>query len=391
MRTHCRACNALLGHTILDLGTQPPSNMFRHEEYRGLLQFPLAVAQCTKCTLLQLTYDVDPSYIFHGEYPLHSSKGSAQWLRHVKRLCHQLEEGFGLSKGSQVIEIGSNDGYLLRNLSPSCRVLGIDPTGIPADVPTIKGYFNTELSYDLPMADVVIALNTVAQIPDLRDFFRALARVLKLSGVAILEFPNLVTTINETQFDTIYHEHYSYLSVQALQHILPSFGLGVYHVEKLETHGGSLRVYIGTGVAPHESVAAQVLEESALDLYAFEQRVKKIRSEFNHFMTTSEFVDAKVCAYGAAARGNTFLNYCRPYWCEYHKLPMIADINPEKIGKFAPGTSIPIVSEEDLIAAEPDYILLLCWTWKDEAVKRLRNRGYKGAFVTAIPQLEVFS
>ena len=384
----CRLCAAPLNYPLLDLGEQPPSNDFFSGAHIAV-RYPLVLAQCTKCRLLQLTVDVPPESIFNVKYALHSSKGSKQWLDHVESLVRQIENRFNLTEDSRIIEVGSNDGYLLRNFQKG-RVLGVDPTGIPSSVPTIKAYFNSELSYDLFPADIIIALNTVAQIPDLRDFFRTVARVLKLNGTAILEFPNLVTTINQTQFDTIYHEHYSYLTVQALQNALPAFGLCVYDVEHLPTHGGSLRVFIGTGCSVHDSVYAQIEAEEALDLAAFRERVYKVRLDFNNFMTTAEFAGLKVCAYGAAARGNTFLNYCKPYWATHHPLYMIGDVNPEKIGKLAPGTGLPIVSEEDLIAAEPDYILLLCWTWKDEAVKRLRNRGYKGSFVTAIPKLEVF-
>lgn len=388
-RTHCRACRSLLGYEILDLGIQPPSNALTD----GTPQpgFPLGIAQCGHCKLLQLTYDVPPELIFNTGYPLRTSKGSKQWLDHLAGLA---SEAASLTPtGGVVMEIGSNDGALLENLRGRCTAYGVDPSGIPSSMPVIEAPFGFEVAQRIMQADTVISVNSVAQIPDLEDFMLGLSAVLKPCGLAILEFPNLVTTINETQFDTIYHEHYSYLSVTALQIALAAVGLQIYKVQKIGTHGGSLRVFIariGSRTTPMDfSVSAQIRAEDELDFYTFEHRVKKLRREFLHFMTVVEFTGLRVCGYGAAARGNTFLNYCMPYWDKL-QLPAIADVNPEKVGKFAPGTGIPIVSEEEMLAMHPDYVLLLAWTWKDEAVKRLREFGYKGSFVIAIPKLEVF-
>jgi C-methyltransferase C-terminal domain/Putative zinc binding domain len=392
LRTQCRLCDGKLGPVILDLGFQPPSNFFTRQDppFIEAKRYPLQLVQCAACTLLQLNYDVPTEQIFNARYPLHSSKGSAAWLDHAKQLAESVK--YSVPKDGLVYEIGSNDGYLLRHLVEHCSVVGIDPTGIPADVPTYKTYFTSSLAMTLPRADAVIALNTVAQIPDLKDFVTGLALALNPGGFAVLEFPDIVKTIKGGQFDQIYHEHYSYLSVLALGAALRGLaGMHVAHVEHLPTHGGSLRVIVRQGYEQlaGPSVLRQLEREAGLNLQAFTHSAQLARSEFRHFLTSCDIAGMTVAAYGAAAKGNTFLNYiAQPPWAG--KLPaMIGDVNPEKIGKLAPGTQIPVVSEEALLASKPDYILLLAWNWKEESIKRLRDKGYKGAFVVAVPQLEV--
>jgi hypothetical protein len=390
-RTSCRGCRNESLALVLDMGEQPPSNALTALPFRQLDQYyPLQLMQCSQCTLLQLAHDVPPDSIFNKTYPLHSSKGSKEWLDHIEGLCGYAWSRFALRHDSQVIEIGSNDGYLLKNFLGSCRVLGIDPTGIDSPVQTIAKPFTAALAEDLPKADLVFAINTVAQIPDLHDFFAGLERVLKLSGTAILEFPDPVTTFGEAQFDTIYHEHYSYLSVTALEAIAAAHGLHIYDVEPQRTHGGSLRVYLGRNQMLLRSVAVQKEREAAINLRTFAAQTHKIRRSFIHFLTTAGFVESRICAYGAAARGASFLNYCFPY---AHQIPikLVADVNPEKIGNYLPGTQLLVASEADLIANEPDYVIILAWTWKNEIVRRLRNLGYTGSFVTAIPTLEIWS
>jgi C-methyltransferase C-terminal domain/Putative zinc binding domain len=389
IRTQCRLCSGKLGNVILDLGFQPPSNAFTGLDGLAPFRYPLQLVQCTECTLLQLNYDVPPDAIFNTDYPLHSSKGSAEWLEHARYLADVVK--YTVHRGALVYEIGSNDGYLLRNLVGYCEVLGIDPTGIQSDVPTVKKYFTEGLAREMPRAAAVIALNTVAQIPDLKDFVIGLAIAVKPDGFAVLEFPDIVKTIKHGQFDQLYHEHYSYLSVTALRRALRKVDMYVSAVDHLPTHGGSLRVFIrhGSELFVAKSVTNQVVREANLNLQAFTYSAQLARSEFRQFLTSCDIAGLRIAAYGAAAKGNTFLNYiAQPPWPG--KLPaMIGDVNPEKIGKLAPGTQIPVVSEEALLASKPDYILLLAWNWKEESMKRLRGKGYTGAFVVAVPQLEV--
>lgn len=394
-RTQCRLCDGKLGNTILDLGKQPPSNDFREPVHgRGgwHCEFPLAIAQCEDCRLVQLNYDVDPTSIFDIDYPLHSSKGSQQWVQHAKDVASTLLAG--VAPDSLVLEIGSNDGYLLRNLQGSCKVLGVDPSGISADVPTIRGFFGTKLAQDLPRADYVIAINTVAQIPDLKDFVQALALALKPNGVAILEFPDFARTFGGGQFDQIYHEHYSYLSVRSLQYGLRNFaGMKITQVDRLPTHGGSVRVYVrhGFDAVDPMSVLLHKQREDMVNLNSFAARAEATRKEFRHFITSIDIAGMKLAAYGAAAKGNTFLNYVYQAPWNGPKPIAIGEVNPEKIGLTAPGTNILVVSEDALVNSKPHYILLLAWNWKEEAVKRLRDKGYEGAFLTAVPDLEIFN
>lgn len=390
-RTTCRLCGGALGPTILNLGNQPPSNDFYIAGQRGwYCNYPLQLVECQQCQLLQLNWDVDPGNIFDTDYPLHSSKGSKEWLQHAKDLADVVIAG--VTPDSLVVEIGSNDGYLLRNLSNHCKVLGVDPSGISADVPTVRGFFSTKMAQSLPRADVLLALNTVAQIPDLKDFVQALALAVKPNGVAILEFPDIVKTLMGGQFDQIYHEHYSYLSITALQYGLKEFaGMYVSAVHQLPTHGGSLRVFVRHGIRTdeHFTVTCQKTQEQAAGRLYFAQRAMQSRIDFRQFMTSCKVTGQKVCAYGAAAKGNTFLNYINQAPWDGPLPECIGDVNPEKIGKFAPGSGIPVVSEEVLLGENPKYIVLLAWNWKAESMKRLRDLGYKGAFVVAVPDLEV--
>lgn len=392
-RVHCRLCGSGLGGVILDLGNQPPSNDFYIPGSRSwMCKFPLQLVECPTCSLLQLNWDVDPESIFDPNYPLHSSRGSKEWLEHAKHLAGDVSAG--VTPDSLVMEIGSNDGYLLRNLTATCKVLGVDPSGISADVPTVRGFFNTKMAQCLPRADVVLALNTVAQIPDLKDFVQALALVVKPHGCAILEFPDIVKTLMGGQFDQIYHEHYSYLSLTALQYGLKEFaGMHISMALQLPTHGGSLRVYVrhGPKTDEHFTVTCQKTQEQAAGRTYFAMRALQSRIDFRQFMVSCKVTGQKVCAYGAAAKGNTFLNYVNQAPWDGPLPEMIGEVNPAKIGLSAPGTRIPVVSEEVLLASKPNYIVLLAWNWKDECIKRLRELGYKGHFVVAVPDLEIIA
>lgn len=389
---NCRLCHGKLSSVILDLGMQPPSNDFHtYSPGSWRVQYPLQLVQCTECLLPQISYDVPPTEIFNQGYALHSSKGSASWLEHAKELAEHCTDLYDLGTDSLVIEIGSNDGYLLKNFS-NVPVLGIDPTGIASCVPTMVAPFTAALAATFEKkADVIIALNTVAQIPDLRDFFEGLSLALHSEGVAILEFPNPVRTFEGGQFDQIYHEHYSYLTCTALRIALYKVGMHISNLEFLHTHGGSLRVFIRHGVQPMSSrVAKQCMSEAMLDLRSFARRAQHCRTEFRSFLTGADITGQRVAGYGAAAKGSTFLSYVfEAPWHPSYKLTCIGEVSPEKIGKRSP-SGVPVVSEEDMLATDPDYILLLAWNWRDEAVKRLRAKGFDGSFVVAVPHLEVF-
>jgi 2-polyprenyl-3-methyl-5-hydroxy-6-metoxy-1,4-benzoquinol methylase len=407
--TSCRACGAPLDQIVVDLGVTPLANSYLSDAdlARQEPRYPLRVRICKSCLLVQLDEVADASGIFVDEYPYFSSF-SETWLRHAQQYVDDVIERFNLGPHSQVVEVASNDGYLLRNfVARNIPALGIEPAGnvaaaaIAAGIPTRVAFFNsataTQLIQDGFRADLVIGNNVLAHVPALNDFVRALAMVLKPTGVITLEFPHLARLLSECQFDTIYHEHFSYFSLLSVEHVLAAQELTVLDVEELPTHGGSLRLFVRhahNGTQPPEArVAALRQRERAAGLgdlstyTTFGKSVDRCRESLRRFLITARQDGKRVAAYGAPAKGNTLLNYCG---VGPDLVAFTVDRNPAKQGRYLPGTRIPIRHPEHLRDARPDYLLLLPWNLRDEIMEQASFiRQWGGKFVVPIPEVSV--
>ncbi|MCW5744737.1 MAG: class I SAM-dependent methyltransferase [Alphaproteobacteria bacterium] len=408
MRTPtCRACRAALRHTFVDLGMSPLSNSYvpRDRAGDGEKFYPLHAYVCDSCFLVQLEEFETPAQIF-SDYAYFSSF-STGWLRHAEAYAAAMIRRFALGPQHRVVEIASNDGYLLQYfVARGIPVLGVEPAanvaaearkrGVPTEV-TFFGAESARKLYDAGGgADLMAANNVLAHVPDIIDFVTGFRIMLKREGVGTFEFPHLLKLIAENQFDTIYHEHFSYLSLGVVRQILERCGLRVFDVEMLPTHGGSLRVYFCHADAGHvlaPSVAGVLANETAAQLDelagygGFAGKVVEIKCRALEFLVRAHDDGATVCAYGAAAKGNTFLNYCG-IGPEFVR--MVADRSPHKQGTLLPGSRIPVVSPEAMLAAKPDYVLILPWNLKDEIAEQMSAvRAWGGRFVTAIPHLSV--
>ncbi|HJQ55865.1 MAG TPA: class I SAM-dependent methyltransferase [Vineibacter sp.] len=403
----CRACGETLRHTFVDLGMSPLSNSYvaRDKAGDGEKFYPLHAYVCGACFLVQLEEFETPTQIF-SDYAYFASF-SAGWLRHAEAYVAAMVERFGLGPRQRVVEIASNDGYLLQYfVTRGIPVLGVEPAANVAaearkrGVPTEVMFFGSETARKLRAAtggaDLMVANNVLAHVPDIIDFVTGFRVLLKPEGAGTFEFPHLLRLIAEKQFDTIYHEHFSYLSLSVVRRILERCGLRVFDVEELPTHGGSLRVFYCHTNAPHATTpaVARVLgAESAARLgelsgYAdFGRDIVDIKCRALEFLVRAHDEGATVCGYGAAAKGNTFLNYCG-IGPEFMR--MVADRSPHKQGTLLPGSRIPVVSPEEMLAARPDYVLILPWNLKDEVAEQMTEiRSWGGRFVTAIPRLNV--
>lgn len=406
---NCRHCHAELTLPLIDLGSSPPSNSYLTQAALSAPEtwYPLRVATCTRCWLVQ-TEDFARRDEFFSEDYAYFSSFSDSWLKHAEAYVAAMAERFGLGRDSLVVEVASNDGYLLQYVrARGIPALGVEPTHSTAEAARAKGievveeFFGGELATRLVgegrAADLTAANNVLAHVPDPNDFARGFATVLKPTGVATFEFPHLLSLIAEAQFDTIYHEHYSYLSLTAVQRIFAANGLAVFDVERLSTHGGSLRVFAqrsDTGPQPvGERVAAMLAEEQAVGVEtpsyygALQGQAETIAADLVAFLTQVRAEGKTVAGYGAAAKGNTLMNFAgvRP-----HLVGFVVDRNPAKQGKFLPGSRIPVVSEDRLKADKPDYVLILPWNLKDEVMAQLAYiRDWGGRFVTAVPRLTV--
>ena len=389
IRTICRACGAPIA-PILDLGVQPAANALLKTRDEPQARYPLRAAICSGCTLMQVDWDVPHAELFNRDYPYFSGQ-STQWVEHCRAYAEMAWERFSLDSTDLVLEVGSNDGTLLQFFKGRCRIAGVDTSESVAKfanergIPTTTAEFTRRIHW--PRADLIIANNVLAHTPDINEFAATLAATLEIQGIATIEFPWVLHLVEEGQFDTIYHEHYSYLSVTALQILFKRHGLHIFDVEQLPTHGGSLRVYLCPDQVRQEPSVAEAIErEKGIRYQDLSVTAQRCRREFMDFAINSR--SAPLWAYGAAAKGNTFLNYC-----EALELPAniraVGDTTPAKQGKFLPGTRIPVVSEDALLAMKPDHILILPWNWKTEIIAKLRGRGYAGKFVTAIPKLEI--
>lgn len=405
----CRHCGAELNLPFLDLGSAPPSNAYlTREKLRAPeIWYPLRLLVCESCWLVQTEDYAGRDQLFDSDYAYFSSYSSS-WLDHARRYVEEMVRRFGLGSGSLVVEVAANDGYLLQFVKEAgITCLGIEPTASTAaaarqkGIPVLERFFGIELANELvksgQAADLIVANNVLAHVPDINDFVMGFAHLLKPRGVATFEFPHLLRMALENQFDTAYHEHYSYLSLNTVHRIFAANGLAVFDVEELPTHGGSLRLYAqrkDTGQALRSERVDVLLQREQLagmfhrNFYAeFQQRTDNVKNEFLDFLLNAKREKKEIVAYGAAAKGSTLLNYAgvRP-----DLIPSVSDRNPAKQGKFLPGSRIPVVAEDWLKDMQPDYIVILPWNLKEELMKQLAYiRNWGGRFVTAIPQLRV--
>ena len=396
----CRHCGSPLGHTVIDLGHQPPSNAYLKPEQLTSpeIAYPLRVFVCTSCWLVQLPAHASAEELFTADYAYFSSTSSS-WCAHAEHFVNTAVKRLGLGAKSKVIELASNDGYLLQyvqNLGIPC--LGIEPTRATAEAARLKGietivsFFDETLARELEPADLVVANNVLAHVPDINDFVAGIAQLLKPTGQASIEFPHLLRLLAGNQFDTIYHEHYSYLSLRSVARIAAAVGLNVVDVEELPTHGGSLRVWLAhKGAAETMAAVATVLaaeaeaEVETLGAYAgFQQRAEGTKHALIEFLLQAKREGRKVLGYGAAAKGNTLLNYAG---IKADLLAAVADRAPSKQGKFLPGSHIPVISPEQLAAESADTLLVLPWNLIQELRVQLTGKD----LVTAIPNLHYWN
>jgi SAM-dependent methyltransferase len=404
----CRFCSAPLRHTFVDLGMSPLCESYVPAERLGELEafYPLHVRACEHCLLVQLEELVAPEEIF-TEYAYFSSY-SDSWVAHARHYVESVVERFVLGADSQVVELASNDGYLLQHLlDRGIPVLGVEPAANVAAVArergieTVVDFFGRELASRLAnegrQADLLVANNVFAHVPDLNDFTAGMQAILAPQGVVTIEFPHLVRLIEGNQFDTIYHEHFSYFSFLTARTVLSAHGLDVFDVEELSTHGGSLRVYAQRTEDAGQPVSARVAELAErerklgmdrLEGYsAFASRVMETKWNLVEFLTDCRRQGMRVAGYGAPGKGNTLLNYCG---IRTDLLEFTVDRNPYKQGQFLPGTRIPIHHPEALEQARPDFILILPWNLSDEIVAQLSHaRDWGAQFVVPIPEVKV--
>ncbi|MBP6624440.1 MAG: methyltransferase domain-containing protein [Chitinophagaceae bacterium] len=404
----CRFCQKDIQTEFIDLINSPASNSYLNQEQLNEPEtyFPLKVYVCEQCFLVQVDEYKKFDSIFDNNYAYFSSFSSS-WLAHCSNYVEKMITELELNEQSQVVEIASNDGYLLQYFLPHhIKVLGIEPTKNTADVAILKGipciteFFGEKLALDLLQkgikADLLIGNNVLAHVPNINDFVLGLKLLLNTQGTITMEFPHLIELVENSQFDTIYHEHFSYLSLYAAKQIFEKVGLKITKVDVLPTHGGSIRLYAThqeNAVAIHASVEEVLANEIAkginqLDYYkGFQEKALRIKLDVLSFLIEQKNLGHKVVAYGAAAKGNTLLNYCG---VKNDLVEFVVDANPNKQNKYMPASHIPIVNEEQLKLAKPDFVLILPWNLKHEIVKQLSYiQEWGGRFVIPIPKLEI--
>jgi SAM-dependent methyltransferase len=406
----CRFCAAALQQSVVDLGMSPLTQSFLGAGQLNDMEpfYPLRVYLCERCLLVQLQEYVPPEHIF-GDYAYFSSYSDA-WLRHARSYVAMVVERLGLDGGSRVVEIASNDGYLLQYfVERGIPALGVEPARNVAEVarakgiPTLNEFFNQTTAHRLVeeggRADLVIGNNVLAHVPDLNGFVAAMAVLLAPRGVITMEFPHVVRLIEENQFDTIYHEHFSYFSLLTVEQIFAAHGLTLFDVEEIPTHGGSLRIF-----ARHAADTARPVGPRVADLrrrergagfdrpdryVAFAEQVKETKRKLLEFLISAKRRGESVVGYGAAAKGNTLLNYCgiRSDFIDY-----TVDRSPHKQGKFLPGTHIPILHPDEIARTKPNYLLIIPWNLKDEITEQMSYiREWNGRFIVPIPEVRVYS
>lgn len=405
----CRHCGRELRLPFLDLGSAPPSNAYLSAEDLCAPEawFPLRLLVCETCWLVQTEDQAGREALFTKDYAYFSSF-STSWLAHAERYVQAMGARFGLNAASRIVEIAANDGYLLQYAKAAgIPCYGVEPTASTAAAARAKGieiierFFGVALADELAaadkQADLIVANNVLAHVPDINDFVAGFARLLKPAGVATFEFPHLLRMVRENQFDTAYHEHYSYLSLKAVERIFTHSGLTLFDVEELPTHGGSLRIFAQRSDSNAQSVSPNLLALRKLESDAgiagaafysgFQATAERVKDNLISFLIDAKRKGKKVGAYGAAAKGNTLLNFAgvRP-----DLLPWVIDRNPAKQGKYLPGSRIPIVHETRLREERPDYVVILPWNLRDEVMAQLDYvRAWGGQLATAVPELRI--
>jgi hypothetical protein len=406
----CRFCEKPLKHTFVDLGMSPLCESYLSFEQLNQMEpfYPLHVFVCNECFLVQLQEYVSPENIF-TEYAYFSSY-SDSWLQHAREYTEMVTDRFKLDKSSYVIEVASNDGYLLQYfMLKGIPVLGIEPAknvarvAIEKGIPTITKFFGEELAKELvkddKQAELLLGNNVLAQVPDLNDFVAGMKILLKPQGIITMEFPHLMRLIEENQFDTIYHEHFSYFSFITVEKIFAYHGLRLFDVEEIPTHGGSLRIYACHNNDESKMTGQRVTELRAREeadnfsqlesYFVFSEKVKETKRKLLDFLISAKRQGKSITGYGAPGKGNTLLNYCgiRTDFIDY-----TVDRNPYKQGKFLPGTHIPIFEPEKIMQTKPDYVLILPWNFKDEIMKQISSIfEWGGKFVVPIPEVIIYS
>ena len=407
--SHCRFCDAPLKHSFVDLGMSPLCESYLSPDQLNQMEpfYPLHVYVCDECFLVQLEEYVSPESIF-TEYAYFSSY-AVTWLKHANAYTDLMIDRFHLDEHSHVVEVASNDGYLLQYfVEKKIPVLGIEPAknvaqvAIDKGIPTLVEFFGEEsakrLASEGKMADLIAGNNVLAQVPDLNDFVAGLKVLLKPQGVITIEFPHIMCLVAENQFDTIYHEHFSYFSFITAEKIFAAHGLRLFDVEELPTHGGSLRIY-----ACHDANSSKQLSERAIELRkrelqagltdmayysSFGEQVKQTKRKLLDFLIEAKEDGKTIVGYGAPGKGNTLLNYCgiRTDFLDY-----TVDRNPYKQGKFLPGTHIPILHPDKINETRPDYVFILPWNFKDEIIKQLDFiKEWNGQFLVPIPEVKIY-
>jgi hypothetical protein len=404
----CRFCKSELTHVFIDLVNSPASNSFltRQQLDEPEVFYPLKVFTCSSCFLVQVDEYKKSDAIFNSDY-VYFSSFSTSWLEHCRKYTDQMRERFAFDDESLVVEVASNDGYLLQYFKEKkIPVLGIEPTANTAKVALEKGidtvvdFFGvrlaTRLAAENKKADLLLGNNVLAHVPDIVDFVGGMKILLKDTGVITMEFPHLMKLVDNNQFDTIYHEHFSYLSFYTVEKIFRSRGLKMFDVEEIPTHGGSLRIYAGhqeDSSKPVSPRVAALLEKEAqqgmttLAYYDhFQQKALDVKWALTAFLIEQKLEGKKVAAYGAAAKGNTLLNYCG---IKNDLLDYVVDANPHKQDKWLPASHIPVVAEAHLKADRPDFVLILPWNLREEITRQLAYiKDWGGRFVIPIPHLE---
>jgi SAM-dependent methyltransferase len=403
----CRACGHPLNVTFCDLGATPLANAMLRNETEAETFYPLHALVCDQCMLVQLIQYNTPAEIF-SEYTYFSSY-SQSWLAHAKDYSAKVTGRFELGKGSFIVELASNDGYLLKNfVAAGIPCLGVEPAENVAEaasaigVPTLVEFFSENLARRLvadgKQADLLVANNVLAHVPDLNDFVAGIKTLLKNRGIATFEFPHLLNLIRNVQFDTIYHEHFNYFSLLSLQRVFARHELRIFDLEKLATHGGSLRVFAchdtdPRGVMP---VVPEVIDEERefgladLATYrAFGAQARRVKLNLIRFFVDAVSAGARIACYGAAAKGNTLLNYCG---IGKDHISFAVDRNPHKQGRLLPGTRIPVFDPDHVAVERPEYLLILAWNLKEEVMTQMKHiRDWGGRFVIPIPDVEIIS
>ncbi|MBC7889813.1 MAG: methyltransferase domain-containing protein [Ferruginibacter sp.] len=405
----CRFCKTALKDVFIDLVNAPASNSFLTAGQLNEPEtfYPLKVYTCHKCFLVQVDEYKKSGAIFDSNYVYFSSY-STSWLQHAKEYTEQMVRRFGYNEDSLVVEVASNDGYLLQYFKQkNIPVLGIEPTANTAEAAKEKGvdsvidFFGSRLAGELTAkhikADLLLGNNVLAHVPDIMDFVAGLKIMLKETGVVTMEFPHLMQLIDNNQFDTIYHEHFSYLSFHTVKQIFESQGLQMFDVEEIPTHGGSLRIY-----AKHIADTTKEITPNVTDLLTkerekglnglayyehFQQKALKVKLDLTEFLIEQKRAGKKIAAYGAAAKGNTMLNYCG---IKNDLIGFVVDANPHKQNKFLPASHIPVVNEQFLKDNQPDFVVIFPWNLKDEITRQLAYiKDWGGKFLVAVPHLQI--